>query len=152
MSTTRPLPSHSAQVKETRRSLYDSESGVKEMAVGHHLDERSHTIVRSQLALKGEGGEAGLCQLGRKVGQSGSGTGWKFGCGTGELSGSGSRGSGVGVCVRRLVLIALVQCSGAVGSGVERCAVFERRGTRARPTAGQPNAAIRSSLSLGQHR
>ena len=44
MSTTRPLPSHSAQVKETRRSLYNSESGVKKMAVRHHLSERSHTI------------------------------------------------------------------------------------------------------------
>ena len=44
-STTRPLPSHSAQVKETRRSLYDSESGVKKMAVGHHLGERSHTTL-----------------------------------------------------------------------------------------------------------
>ena len=42
-STTR-LPSHCAQVKETRKSLYDSESGVKKMAVGHHLGERSHTI------------------------------------------------------------------------------------------------------------
>ena len=47
MSTTRPLPSHSAQVKETRRSVYDSESGVKKMAVGHHLSERSHAIERS---------------------------------------------------------------------------------------------------------
>ena len=81
MSTTRPLPSHSAQVKETRRSLYDSESGVKEMAVGHHLDERSHTIERSQLALKGEGGEAGFCQLGGRwvrVGLGPEGVGWVF--------------------------------------------------------------------------
>ena len=46
-STTRPLPSHSAQVKETRRSVYNSESGVKKMAVGYHLGERSHTIERS---------------------------------------------------------------------------------------------------------
>ena len=43
-STTRPLPSHSTQVKETRRSVYDSESGVKKMAVGHHLSERAHSI------------------------------------------------------------------------------------------------------------
>ena len=41
--TTR-LPSHSAQVKETRRTVYDSESGVKKMAVGHHLGERSHMM------------------------------------------------------------------------------------------------------------
>ena len=53
-STTRPLPSHSAQVKETRRSVYDSESGVKKMAVGHHLGERSHTIEQSQNFLSGK--------------------------------------------------------------------------------------------------
>ena len=59
------LPSHSAQVKETRSSLCDSQSGVKKMAVGHHHGECSHTIEqKSKLALKGEGGEAGLCQLG----------------------------------------------------------------------------------------
>ena len=52
-STTR-LPSHSAQVEETRRSLYDSESGVKKMAVGHSLGERSHTIERSHNLLSGE--------------------------------------------------------------------------------------------------
>ena len=56
-STTRPLPSHSAQMKETRRSLYDSESGVKKMAVGHHLSERSHTIVRSHNLLSGKRAE-----------------------------------------------------------------------------------------------
>ena len=40
-------------------------SGVKKMAVGHHHGECSHTIEqKSKLALKGEGGEAGLCQLG----------------------------------------------------------------------------------------
>ena len=27
--------------------MYDSESGVKKMAVGHHLSERSHAIERS---------------------------------------------------------------------------------------------------------
>ena len=52
--TTRPLPSHSVQVKETRRSLYDSELGVKKMAVGHHLSERSHMIERSHNLLSGE--------------------------------------------------------------------------------------------------
>ena len=45
-----------------------------------------------------------------------------------------------------------VQYSSAVRLGVERCAVFERRGTRAGPTAGQPSATIRLSLSLGRHR
>ena len=53
-STTRPLPSHSAQVKETRRSLCDSELGVKKMAVGLHLSERAHTIERSHNLLSGE--------------------------------------------------------------------------------------------------
>ena len=52
-STTR-LPSHSAQVKETRRSMYDSELGMKKMAVGHHLGERSHTIERSHNLVSGE--------------------------------------------------------------------------------------------------
>ena len=56
-STTRPLPSHSAQVKETRRSLYGSESGVKKMAVGHHLSERSHTIEQSHNLLSGKKAE-----------------------------------------------------------------------------------------------
>ena len=56
------------------------------------------------------------------------------------------------VCVRKQCPFALVQCSEAVRLGVERCAEFERRGTRAGPTAGQPSATIRSSLSLGQHR
>ena len=48
------LPSHSAQVEETRKTLYDSESGVKKMAVGHHLGERSHMIERSHNLLSGE--------------------------------------------------------------------------------------------------
>ena len=54
MGSTTRLPSHSAQVEETRKSLYDSESGVKKMAVGHHLGERSHMIERSHNLLSGE--------------------------------------------------------------------------------------------------
>ena len=54
MGSTTRLPSHSAQVEETRKSLYDSESGVKKMAVGHHLGECSHTIERSHNLLSGE--------------------------------------------------------------------------------------------------
>ena len=50
-TSTRRAP---GQVKETRRSLYDSESGVKKMAVGHQLGERSHTIERSHNLLSGE--------------------------------------------------------------------------------------------------
>ena len=41
-------------MKETRRSLCDSKSGVKKMAVGHHLGEHSHTIERSHNFLSGE--------------------------------------------------------------------------------------------------
>ena len=70
-STTRPLPSHSAQVKETRRSLYDSESGVKKMAVGHHLSERSYAIEQSHNLLSGRGRTLSTWRM---VGQSGSGT------------------------------------------------------------------------------
>ena len=83
MSTTRPLPSHSAQVKETRSSLCDSESGVKKMAVGHHLDECSHTIERSHNLVSRERVElkAGLCQLGGRwirVGLGPVGVRWVF--------------------------------------------------------------------------
>ena len=41
-------------MKETRRSLYNSESGVKKMAVGHHLSERSHMIEQSHNLLSGK--------------------------------------------------------------------------------------------------
>ena len=133
--------------------MYDSESGVKKMAVGHHLGERSHTIERSHNLLSGKRAERTLSTWE----EGGSEWVWvqcgvEIGCGTGDGSGSGTRGSGVSVCVRRQCPFALVQCSGAVRLGVGRCAVFERRGTRAGPTAGQPSATIRSSLSLGQHR
>ena len=73
MSTTR-LPSHSAQVKETRRSLYDSESGVKKMAVGHHLGERSHTIEQSNNLLS----RFGCVELEKGVGLGPEGLGWVF--------------------------------------------------------------------------
>ena len=145
-STTRPLPSHSAQVKETRRSVYDSESDVKKMAVGHHLGERSHMIERSHNLLSGRGWRGRTLSTWKKVGQSGSGTRveWRFGCGTGEGrgsvpiwdwvwdqgrveigcgtgegGGSGTRRSGVGVCVRRLVPIytSAVFWSSQVGCG-----------------------------------
>ena len=49
-----PDSSYTLHRKETRKSLYDSELGVKKMAVGHHLDERSHTIERSHNLLSGE--------------------------------------------------------------------------------------------------
>ena len=69
-STTR-LPSHSAQVEETRRSLYDSELGVKKMAVGHHLGEHSHMIERSHNLLSGEIVERQDLSAWTKVGPSG---------------------------------------------------------------------------------
>ena len=51
--TTR-LPSHCVQVKETRKGLYHSESGVKKMAVGHHLDESSCTMSEATTCFSGE--------------------------------------------------------------------------------------------------
>ena len=41
-------------MKEMRKSLNDSESGVNKMAMGHHLGECSHTIERSYNLLSGE--------------------------------------------------------------------------------------------------
>ena len=97
MSTT-GLPSHSAQVKEARRSLYDSESGVKKMATGHHLSEHSHAIEQSHNLLSGErverkhfvnfeeggsewvwdqGGDLSV-ELERGVGLGPEGVGWVF--------------------------------------------------------------------------
>ena len=69
-STTR-LPSHSAQVEETSRSLYNSESGVKKMAMGHPLGEHSHTIERSHNLLSVERVERQDLSTWMKVSQSG---------------------------------------------------------------------------------
>ena len=90
-------------MKETRRSLYDSELGVKKMAVGHHFGERSHTIERSHNLLSGKRVERkDFVNLGGRWVRVGLGPGWRFGCGTGELSGSGTRRSGVyaSTCLR----------------------------------------------------
>ena len=54
-----------------RRSLYDSESGVKKMAVGHHLGEHSHTIERSHNLLSGETVKRQDLSTWMKVSQSG---------------------------------------------------------------------------------
>lgn len=32
------------QIKETRRAVKDSESGVEKMAIGHHIQERGHVV------------------------------------------------------------------------------------------------------------
>ena len=44
-SSTRQAP---GGVREIRKSVRDSESGVEKMAVGRHLDERGHVITRSR--------------------------------------------------------------------------------------------------------
>ena len=46
------MPLHKARYCGT--CVYDSESDVKKMAVGHHLSERSHTIERSHNLLSGK--------------------------------------------------------------------------------------------------
>lgn len=35
-------------VRETRRTISDSRSGTRKMAIGHHIGERSHIIEREQ--------------------------------------------------------------------------------------------------------
>ena len=39
----------SKQVKETRRTVRDSERGVEKIAVGHHINDRGHVIERSRV-------------------------------------------------------------------------------------------------------
>ncbi|XP_054022926.1 myeloid leukemia factor 1 [Dryobates pubescens] len=41
-------------VKETRRALRDSESGVEKLAIGHHLRERGHVIKKSRNSRTGD--------------------------------------------------------------------------------------------------
>lgn len=41
-------------IKETKRAVKDSESGMQKMAVGHHLGERGHVIERSHNVRSGE--------------------------------------------------------------------------------------------------
>lgn len=36
------------QVKETRKALKDSESGVEKMAIGHHIRDRAHVVKKSK--------------------------------------------------------------------------------------------------------
>jgi len=44
-------------VRETKKAVKDSESGVQKMAVGHHLGDRGHVVERSQNLRSGERGE-----------------------------------------------------------------------------------------------
>ena len=63
-------------MKETRKSLYDSESGVKKMAVGHHLGVK-------ETCSQGRGSRGRTLSTWMKVGEIGSGTSveCRFGCG-----------------------------------------------------------------------
>ena len=78
---------------------------------------------------------------------------WRFGCGTGEREWVwDQREWGGCLCQETVPIYTSAEFwSSQVGCG-KVCTVPERRGTRAGPTAGQPCATIRSSLSLGQHR
>jgi len=38
---------YSKQIKETRRQVQDSVSGIQKMSVGHQIGDRSHTIGKS---------------------------------------------------------------------------------------------------------
>ena len=48
---------NSFQVKETRRTVRDSNTGLEKIAVGHHLNDRAHVIERSRNARTGEANE-----------------------------------------------------------------------------------------------
>ena len=122
VGSTTKLPSHSAQVKEARRSLYDSESGVKKMAVGHHLNEHSHAIERSHNLLSGERVER---QDFVNLEEGGSERVWdqcRVEIWVWDWRGSGSGPvCGVGVCVGKLVPIntSAIFWSSRVGCGKE---------------------------------
>lgn len=38
----------SSQIRETRQSMRDSESGLERLAIGHHIGERAHIMERSR--------------------------------------------------------------------------------------------------------
>jgi len=50
-SSTRTAP---GGVKETRRSVQDSRTGLQEMAIGHHLNERGHVVEKKKNRYTGE--------------------------------------------------------------------------------------------------
>lgn len=41
-------------VKETKKAVADSRSGVKKMSIGHHIGERAHIIEREQNLRSGD--------------------------------------------------------------------------------------------------
>ncbi|GFR74345.1 myeloid leukemia factor 1 [Elysia marginata] len=53
-SSVRQMP---GGVKETRKAVRDSETGVERVAMGHHINERAHIIERSRNAHTGETNE-----------------------------------------------------------------------------------------------
>ena len=80
--TTR-LPSHCVQVKETRKRLYHSESGVKKMAVRHHLDESSCTMSEATTCSQERGSRGRTLSSWMKVGKIWvwGPVWWRFECG-----------------------------------------------------------------------
>lgn len=42
------------QIKETRRALRDSESGLEKMAIGHHIQDRGHVVEKKVNKKTGE--------------------------------------------------------------------------------------------------
>lgn len=44
----KPRRYFSPQIRETRQSMRDSESGLERLAIGHHIGERGHIMERSR--------------------------------------------------------------------------------------------------------
>lgn len=42
------------QIKETRRAVKDSESGLEKMAIGHHIRDRGHVVEKKYNKKTGE--------------------------------------------------------------------------------------------------
>lgn len=52
------------QIRETR-TVRDSDSGLEQMSIGHHIRDRAHILSASETIARGLGGAAGLYQPGR---------------------------------------------------------------------------------------
>ena len=50
-STTRSAP---GGIKETKKTVCDSRSGMKKMAIGHHIGERAHIVEREKNVYTGD--------------------------------------------------------------------------------------------------
>lgn len=42
------------QIKETRKAVKDSESGLEKMAIGHHIQDRGHVIQKAKNSKTGD--------------------------------------------------------------------------------------------------